>query len=91
VVDEAALIAALQSGQIEAAGLDVLRKEPPDPENPLLKMRNVVLSPHNAAQPVECYAKMSVRAARNIIERFDGTLEPGFVVNPETLGHRRNA
>jgi D-3-phosphoglycerate dehydrogenase len=91
IVDEAALIAALREGRIEAAGLDVLVKEPPDRDNPLLGMINVVLSPHNAAQPVECYAKMSVRAARNILDRFDGVLDPGFVVNPEVLGIRRNA
>jgi D-3-phosphoglycerate dehydrogenase len=49
-----------------------------------------VLSPHNAAAPVECFEKMSLRAARNIIDRIDGTLDPGFVVNPETLPNRRN-
>jgi D-3-phosphoglycerate dehydrogenase len=69
----------------------VLVREPPDMANPLLTMPNVVLSPHNAAAPVECFEKMSVRAARNIIDRIDGTLDPGFVVNPETLPNRRNA
>ena len=91
LVDEAALIAALQEGRLEAAGLDVLVREPPEVSNPLLAMKNVVLSPHNAAAPVECFEKMSIRAARNIIDRIDGTLDPGFVVNPETLPNRRNA
>jgi D-3-phosphoglycerate dehydrogenase len=90
LVDEDALIAALRSGRLEAAGLDVLVREPPDPSNPLFAMQNVVLSPHNAAAPVECFEKMSIRAARNILERIDGTLDPGFVVNPEVLGNRRN-
>jgi D-3-phosphoglycerate dehydrogenase len=90
-VDEPALIDALRTGRLEAAGLDVLVREPPDMANPLLTMPNVVLSPHNAAAPVECFEKMSVRAARNIIDRIDGTLDPGFVVNPETLPNRRNA
>jgi D-3-phosphoglycerate dehydrogenase len=91
LVDEAALIEALRSGRLAAAGLDVLVQEPPDLSNPLLTMPNVVLSPHNAAAPVECFEKMSIRAARNIIDRIDGTLDPGFVVNPEALPNRRNA
>ncbi len=90
LVDEAALVAALRSGKLEAAGLDVQMREPPDPANPLLQLSNVVLSPHNAAAPIECYEKMSVRAAKNMLELFDGMLDPGFVVNPETLPNRRN-
>jgi D-3-phosphoglycerate dehydrogenase len=91
LVDEAALIEALRSGRLQAAGLDVLVQEPPDLANPLFAMKNVVLSPHNAAAPAECYEKMSIRAARNILDRIDGTLDPGFVVNPEALPNRRNA
>ena len=85
LVDEAALIEALSSGKLEAAGLDVQLHEPPDPANPLLKLPNVVLSPHNAAAPLECNEKMSIRAAKNMLELFDGVLDPGYVVNPETL------
>ncbi len=47
VIDEDALIKALQEGWFDAAGLDVLNEEPPRPDNPLLKMDNVVLTPHN--------------------------------------------
>lgn len=89
LVDEAALATALTDGTIEAAGVDVLVTEPPDPANPLFKLPNVVLSPHNAAAPLECYAKMSRRAVLNLIEYFDGKLDPGYCVNPEALG--RNA
>ncbi len=89
LVDEAALAAALANGTIEAAGVDVLVTEPPVPDNPLFKLPNVVLSPHNAAAPLECYAKMSRRAVLNLIEYFDGKLDPGYTVNPEALG--RNA
>jgi D-3-phosphoglycerate dehydrogenase len=90
LVDEAALIEALSSGKLEAAGLDVQLHEPPVPGNPLLKLPNVVLSPHNAAAPLECNEKMSIRAAKNMLELFDGVLDPGYVVNPEVLPNRRN-
>ena len=86
LVDEAALAAALADGTIEAAGLDVLVTEPPAVDNPLFRLPNVVLAPHNAAAPLECYAKMSRRAALNLIEFLDGKLDPGYCVNPEVLG-----
>jgi D-3-phosphoglycerate dehydrogenase / 2-oxoglutarate reductase len=90
LVDESALYDALSSGRLAAAGLDVLMQEPAKADNPLFRLKNVVLSPHNAAAPIECFEKMSVRAARSIIEMLDGVLDPGFVVNPETLPNRRN-
>jgi D-3-phosphoglycerate dehydrogenase len=89
IVDEAALAAALKNGTIEAAGLDVLVREPPEPNNPLFALPNVVLAPHNAAGPLECYAKMSKRAVANLLDFFDGRIDPGYTVNPEVLG--RNA
>ena len=89
LVDEPALIAALTSRQIEAAGLDVLVAEPPAADHPLFALDNVVLAPHNAAAALECYAKMSQRAVRNLLDTLDGVIDPGFTVNPEVLG--RNA
>lgn len=59
VVDEAALIAALREGKLAGAGLDVLEDEPPSPDNPLLSMPNVVVTPHVAA-----YSNESVIARR---------------------------
>jgi D-3-phosphoglycerate dehydrogenase len=89
VVDEAALATALANGTIEAAGLDVLVQEPPVGENPLFALPNVVLAPHNAAAPLECFAKMSRRAVANLLDTFDGRIDPGYLVNPEVL--KRNA
>jgi len=86
IVDEPALAAALADGTIEAAGVDVLAREPAAADNPLFGLPNVVLSPHNAAAPQECYAKMCRRAVLNLLDFIDGTIDPGFTVNPEVLG-----
>lgn len=53
LINEPALIEALQTGRIAGAGLDVLTQEPPDPHNPLLTMENVLISGHSAASTVE--------------------------------------
>ena len=81
VVDEAALSKALQEGWIAGAALDVLEKEPPDPDNPLLAMENVILTPHFAGfsdtYPEE-FAEASVEAIVGFAERR----WPRSVVNP---------
>jgi len=86
IVDEAALVAALGDGTIEAAGLDVLVQEPATADNPLFGLPNVVLSPHNATAPQECFARVSRRAVLNMLDFIDGTIDPGYTVNPEVLG-----
>ena len=57
VVDETALINALEEGLIAAAGLDVFEKEPVDPDNPLLRMDNVVATPHMAGTTWDTWAR----------------------------------
>jgi D-3-phosphoglycerate dehydrogenase len=89
IVDEEALVAALADGTIEAAGLDVLAHEPAAADNPLFALPNVVLSPHAAGGPLECYARVSRRAVLNLLDFIDGTIDPGYTVNPQVLG--RNA
>lgn len=89
LVDEPALAAALGSGHVAAAGLDVFAVEPVEPGNPLLKAPNVVLMPHSAAATAESMRRMAMSCADSILACFDGRLDPHVVVNPEVL--RRNA
>ncbi|NRG18252.1 hydroxyacid dehydrogenase [Rhizobiales bacterium] len=81
IVEEDALIAALQDGRLRAAGLDVFEDEPPAPENPLLKMDNVVLSPHIGGLTREGGERLAVHSVRNVIDFFAGRLDPELVVN----------
>lgn len=68
VLDEAALADVLRSGTIAAAGLDVLEKEPPDSDNPLLCMENVVITPHIAWYSEEAKADLAVNTFRQLAE-----------------------
>ena len=88
VVDEAALLAALRSGRLRGAGLDVLEVEPARRDNPLFGEPNVVLSPHNAGATEESLARMARQAARNMLDALDGTPDPAMMVNPEILRGR---
>ena len=85
VVDEDALIAALEAGRLRGAGLDVLTEEPPKPGNRLFSLPNVVLSPHTAGSTEESLERMAVQAARNVLDALDGRPDPAMMVNPEIL------
>ena len=66
IVNEDALIEALNNKKINSAGLDVFEKEPPVENHPLFNIDNVVLSPHNSALTLECRKRMSIEACENI-------------------------
>lgn len=85
-IDEDALTAALGSGRIHGAGIDVFEDEPPTPASPLRGQSRAVLTPHAAAMTVECAERMAVAAAKNIVDYFAGRLEPDLVVNAQALG-----
>jgi glyoxylate reductase len=81
VVDEAALVEALKTHEIFAAGLDVYEREP-EVQRGLLALHNVVLAPHIASASVRTRSEMSAVAARNLITGIRGGV-PANLVNPE--------
>ena len=85
IVNEAALVDALNSRRIKGAALDVQVKEPPAPDDPLLTCDRLVLTPHSAAATPETMMRSSVTVAQNVLDCFDGRLPVGHVVNPQVL------
>ena len=83
-VDEKALIKALEEGWIAGAGLDVLEEEPPDPENPLLHMDNVILTPHVASASQRMAPETRRRVGQEISLVLTGRW-PRTCVNPAVL------
>jgi len=77
VIDEEALIKALQSGKLAGAGLDVFEKEPLPKDSPLLSMKNVVTTPHIAAGTHQTMANLAWTAAKSMV----GVLETGTSKN----------
>ncbi|MCS6852671.1 MAG: hydroxyacid dehydrogenase [Gemmataceae bacterium] len=72
IVDTAALVAALDSGHLEGAGIDVYEQEPLPPDYPLLRCRHVVLTPHNADQTPEGRELLNVGAVENVLAFLRG-------------------
>ena len=85
IIDEGALHAALIVGVIAGAGIDVFDREPPAPDNPLLKLDNVVTAPHMAGVTRESVNRMAGQAVRNVLSVFDGNPIRENVINPEVL------
>jgi len=88
IVDEAALIDALRAGRIRGAALDVFEQEPVAPDNPLLAMDHVILTPHSLCWTDECFHNMASTGLASIVAALAGR-RPEFVVNPDVLAHPR--
>jgi D-3-phosphoglycerate dehydrogenase len=85
IIDEAALYTALSTGKLAGAGLDVYEKEPVQPDNPLLKLTNVVSAPHMAGVTKESLDRMGLQTAKNILSALDGKPIRENVINQEVL------
>jgi D-3-phosphoglycerate dehydrogenase len=92
VIDQAALTRALREGWIAGAGIDVFEHEPPDPSDPLLKLENVVLAPHNGFYSDPSVERMHVRAAEEVIDTLSGRWPRGLLnieLRTQPRGERR--
>jgi len=87
VVDEDALVTALSSGHLHAAGLDVFVTEPLPSTSPLLRLPNVVFVPHIGSASFATRSRMAVICAENLVLAMRGNRPPN-IVNPEVLVHR---
>jgi D-3-phosphoglycerate dehydrogenase / 2-oxoglutarate reductase len=88
VIHEASLIQALQSGKIAGAAMDVFDPEPPKPDNPLLHMENVIVTPHYCAMTEESLYNMATMVAQGVLDGLKGK-RPEYLVNPEVWDRRR--
>lgn len=91
LVDTAALVAALQAGRLGGAGLDVTEPEPPDPASPLLRMEEVIVTPHAAWYSEEGRGDLKRRVAEEAVRVLLEGRPPLHCVNPEVLGPGRPA
>lgn len=85
IVDEKALYAALKGNVIAGAGIDPFVVEPATPDDPLFELDNIIVSPHSAGVTQESLFRMGAVAAQNILDCFDGRLNPDNVINKEVL------
>lgn len=88
IINEAALIDALQSGQIAGAALDVFEQEPPALDNPLLAMDNVIVTPHSAYCSDAAYTRVRQMAAAEAVRILQGEW-PLALANPAVRGRSR--
>lgn len=84
IVDQKALTKVLQERRIAGAGLDVLEQEPPDADDPILKLDNVILAPHALCWTDQCFAGNGAADVRAVLDVQHGR-EPRGVVNREVL------
>ena len=85
IIDENALAEALKGGRIAGAGADVLIKEPPSADHPLIKCKNAVVTPHVAWYSEESFEKNVILGMDELVRVLQGH-RPRYIVNPEIFG-----
>lgn len=84
IVDERALVEALTNGTIRGAGIDVFEQEPPDPDNPLFALDNVIVTPHALCWTEESAMGIGTSVIESVLAVREGKVPPGLV-NPEVV------
>ena len=88
VVDESALIEALRNKQIAGAGLDVFEIEPPELDNPLLAMPNVIATPHALPRTAESQHRCAEMTEESVLDLLEGVIPP-YIVNKDVRWRHR--
>ncbi|MCD6503464.1 MAG: hydroxyacid dehydrogenase [Euryarchaeota archaeon] len=87
IVDEKALAKAVEEGYLKGAGVDVFEEEPPKPDNPLLKVERIYVTPHIGASTVEAQDLAGEIIAEQIVKALRGEI-PEFIVNKNVLSKK---
>lgn len=87
IIDEKALCRALEGGKIAGAGIDVLKKEPPAKDSPLLALDNAIITPHIAWYSEESFERDMIQGMDELISVLDGH-RPRYIVNPDIFSMR---
>lgn len=85
LIDEGALLRAVQSGHLHGAGLDVFETEPVPADSSILEELRIVVSPHFAALTDQALLAMSTMTVKNALDALDGCLNADLVINREVL------
>ena len=88
IVDQKALVKVLQERRIAGAGLDVLEQEPPELDDPILALDNVILTPHALCWTDQCFAHQGALDIQAVLEYCDGRVPTGTIVNRSVLDSR---
>jgi D-3-phosphoglycerate dehydrogenase len=84
IIDENALAGVLSEDKISGAALDVFENEPPKADNPILKLNNIILTPHSAALTLESSRRMAMHAAECVVDALEGR-KPKWIYNKDKI------
>ena len=89
IINEKDLSEALAEGVIWGAGLDVLESEPPAKGDPLLGLKNVILTPHCAGGTESARVNTAIESVEGLLDVLLDATAPRYLINPEVLGQTR--